>query len=584
MNVGKFTLRFILISILSIIIFEIVLRSQRGLPPVESETPEFKYKYEEIYRRFFRKTRLSNGSVVYKTQRNQAKEQSFSVHKAKGTNRIFVLGGSVAYPFSSGYERYLKELLEKLVPGEKFEVIGCAMGAYDSYRVSLIHKEILNYDPDLFILLCGNNEYFIPVKLNLRAYRLNQLFRNLWIYRELQERFFSWAKDYKICKEASQVNRLANYENNLETMIRRSKKRKIPIILCTLPANFRDCPPNGSPIWQDKQFLVAWDVLNKNEFEEARNGFEQFLNAYPEDAFGYYFLAKCYDALGSYSQAQIYYLKALDLDVTPGDRCPPQRNKIIRRLCAQEDAILVDLEQVFIKVAPHGLVGKELFSDSCHWWYEVNSLVCKELAQSIIGYYKTHLKFSFVSLDESRYSSLSKIQDFSTNIPIELKGKGLEIVQSTLGKMALYITKVWRRLPNPEIGFIDERTISFLEIAYQLNPELFNNNSFLKRQLFEQFSSNWWMQEALPFFEVNWSFFSYHIGEALRRSGNYLKAIEYFSVAINLKPNLCFAYLGRALTYHEIGKIDKMRRDFEEITEKSCQHPLIEFYHESLEI
>lgn len=257
MNLKRFNLKLILVFILSALTFEVVLRIQRGLPPLEPYVPDFRYQYEEIYKRFFRKVRLSNGDVVYKTQRYRAQEQSFSVCKIKGTKRIFLLGGSVAQILSKSSGIYLKELLEELIPWEKFEVIGCGMGAYDSYRVSLIHKEILNYNPDFIILLCGNNEYYVPVQVNLWAYRLNRLFCNLWIYQELQKKFLACIKNRWKYNEIPYGNRLKNYENNLRIMIRRAKKRRIPMVLCTLPANFRDCPPAGIPVWKDKLFFLA---------------------------------------------------------------------------------------------------------------------------------------------------------------------------------------------------------------------------------------------------------------------------------------------------------------------------------------
>jgi len=263
----------ILASILSVMVLEVVLRIQRGLPPLESDSPQFEYQYEEIYKKFFRKIRLSNGTVVYKTQHSKAEEQSFPVSKIKETKRIFVLGGSVAMPFSGGLVKYFKELLESSILGERFEIIGCGAAAYDSYRVSLIHKEILNYDPDFIILMVGNNEYYTPVRINIWAYKLNKRFRNLWIYRDLQERLLTWGRGHGMYN-ISQENRPKNYENNLKIMIHRAKKRKIPMVLCTLPTNFRDCPPKqGISVWQDKQFFLAWKALNEKRFEEAKNGF-----------------------------------------------------------------------------------------------------------------------------------------------------------------------------------------------------------------------------------------------------------------------------------------------------------------------
>ena len=585
MKLIRFTLIIILVFIFFILIFEVVLCAQRGRPPLEPERHLFKSQFEEIYKRFFRKVRLSNGTIVYETQRKLAAGHSFPVHKIRGTKRIFVLGGSVAYSFSHQINRrYLEELLESSITGEKFEIIGCGMAAYDSYRVSLIHKEILNYEPDFIILLSGNNEYYSPVRVNLWVYRFNRLLRNLWIYRDLQDNLLTWGRGHSMFVGISRDKRLANYENNLRSMIHRAKKKKIPMVLCTLPANIRDCPPrSGFPIWEDKQFFLAWNALNKNEFKEARKRFEQFILTHPEEPFGYYFLAKSYDALRNYPQAQEYYFKSLDLDANPGDRCPTYRNEFIRHLCSQKDIMLVDLENFFIRMAPHGLPGNELFIDNCHWREELCPLIDEEIAQAIIGYYKFHLRSSLAStsLHKWRDSFASKRQDFLAEIRKHFENNK---VRELLRRLGLIYERI---ILHKEVDFIDERTIAFLKESCQRFPELFDDRFSLKQSIFVEFSKSPFLprKEILSEFDEIWLVILYHIGESLRRLGEYHKAIEYFNEVINLSAaDACFSYLGRALIYYEIGEVDKAKRDFEEIIKKGCQHPLIKFYRESLRI
>jgi len=574
MNPKKIILGFILILILSVMGFEEALRIQRGAPPLESNLADFKEGYEEIYERFFKKIRLPAGKVVYKTQRDHAIEEVFSADKIKGVKRIFILGGSVARPFGEGVgERNIKELLENLIPGEKFEIIGCGVGGYDSYRVSLIHKEILSYDPDFIILLSGNNEYWDPVRVNLWAYKVNWLFRNLWIYRDSQEKFRAWVENRRISRKPFKEKRLINYENNLRKMILWAKKRKIPMILCALPANFRDCPPRGFPLWQDKQFFLAKNALDKRKFEEAVKGFKQFISNHPEDAFGEYFLAQCYDNLGNYAQAQSHYLRALDLDANPGDRCPPERNEVIRRLCAQEGSVLVDLEKTFIEAAPHGLVGNEFFLDGCHWWR--NYSVFEKVARAIESCYKSRLKKPSAFLAKARNKGDGYL-DFSAITIKELKSRGLEkVVNMIFGLVS----------SNQEVCLVQERAISFLQIAYQWNQELFESSAFFKSQMLNEFSTNQWIQGWLPEdFEEKWPVIFSHTGEALRRLGMYVKAVEYFNKAIGLDSKLCFPYLGRGLAYYKIGQIDKAKRDFDEMAKRSCQQPLVGYYRELLGI
>lgn len=88
--------------------------------------------------------------------------QSFPIIKQPGTTRIFVIGGSAAFawPYTEqyGFSGYLRRVLDRFAPG-KFEVINAAGMSYGSHRVLDVLRDIVLYDPDLVIVLSGNNEY-----------------------------------------------------------------------------------------------------------------------------------------------------------------------------------------------------------------------------------------------------------------------------------------------------------------------------------------------------------------------------------------------------------------------------------------
>lgn len=568
---------FILIFILSIVTYEVILHLQRGSPPLESRYSQFEQEYYiEIYNRFFKKVCTPDGNIFYETQRSNATAQKFSAYKNKNTRRIFIIGGSVAMGAFSD-SAYFENLLKYLIPTAKFEVICCGMGAYDSYRDSLIEKEIFNYSPDLIIVMSGNNEYFTPVRINPLLYKLNRLFRKLWVYRELQEKL---AKNniYKI----SRIDRLVNFENNLRTMVNTAKREKVPIVFCTLPVNFHDCPPKGMPPWQNKLFFSAWINLKEDKnLEEARRKFELFLMEYPENAFGHYFLAQCYEGMSDYPHARDHYLRALNFDV-PGDRSSPQRNEIIRHICNQRKEILADLEKAFIKISTNGLTGSDLFVDYCHWWGRYNSLVYKEIIQAITEYngadsspitpflYKMHnlkflgepdfLKAKIAVPEEEAFSkilfSIKSIEDFKFSFG------SLYPIKSTLNS-----------------NFLSERAVSSIEVAYYLNPNLFiSEKSILKKQISEKVYAKWPGLAISSDFEEYWPIFLYHTGETFRRLRLYTMAIEYFSEAIKLNPNLWFPYLGRSLAYYALGFKNDAQKDIEEADKKSVHHALVNLY------
>lgn len=549
----------------------------RGCLPLEDDE-EFRYFYEDIYKKIFKKT---NGQYVYKTQNPAVISQVFPITKAKGTKRIFIVGGSVAMPFQSeGYGKYIKDLLETTFPGNKFEVISCGTPGFDSYRDSLVEKEVLNYNPDLIILMSGNNESYNPIKKNLFAHNINRLLRRIWIYRELQDGFSAPIMGrlrYKN-RESYQDKLLVNFENNLRDMVATAKRKKIPIVLCTLPVNSRDCPPRENSSGKNKHFFSAKIAFDKENFEDAREKFEQYVADNPTDALGYYFLARCYDELGHYPEAQKYYFEAIDFDNIVSDRCKPSYNRIIRLLCRQGYAILADLEKAFINVAPHGLMGKEIFSDNCHWWPKYNSLVCEEIARSIVSRYNNNLR-----LNKSGADIIAQMHDSSS--VREMLDKAASITDSDKATLCLkyVIGLIAIAVENDKSlfggDFINERIVHFIKITYGYNPQLFSEIITLKKTICDLFLGNeLWGKGMESFSKQASSIFLSHVGFAFYQLKEYSKAIEYFDEAIRFNPGSCFSRLGRGLAYYEKKDVGKARIDFGEIDKSHCQQPMIGFY------
>lgn len=576
-----FLLIFILIMPVS---YEMIQRFQRGAPPSEPNYSQFEYEYYvEIYDKFFKENRLPDGNIIYETKRAKAVSHKFQAYKPSDMKRIFIIGGSVARGAFSDAAKF-KNMLGDFIPGIKFEVILCGMGGYDSYRESLIEKEILGYNPDLIILMSGNNEYFVPVRLNLWFYRLNRLFRRAWFYRNLQREIAVLRRKPQI----SGVSRLTDFENNIRIMARRAKKSGIPIALCTLPVNFRDCPPQGVPPWQDKQFFLGWAALKEDRhLEAAKNFLNKFLMIRPGDKFGHYFLAQCYEGLGNYPKAKMHYLKSLDLDTDPGDRCTPQRNEIIRRICIQEGAILVDLDRAFTEISTNGLVGDNLFVDHCHWWGRYHPLIYRKIIKAMISYNNTHSNPLFVSLD--RWQGNKQIlEDFKFGDIEErcMEERGFNKILYSLKSIQdskLSFGSLYSPREPVSPNFISERAIASIEAAYRFDHEVFlREESLLKMQIFERASLKWPGLDIPVNFDDYWSIFLYHTGETFRRLKLYSLAMEYLDEAIGRDTKYWFPYLSRGLTEHALGFIEKAEKDLEEADKKSGHGTLVKFYKEYL--
>ncbi len=97
-------------------------------------------------------------------------KQEFAGEKPPNTYRIFCMGGSTTYgrPYddTTSFAGWLRELLPLADGNKSWEVINAGGISYASYRVAHLMEELVNYQPDLFIIYTGHNEF-----LEERTYR-----------------------------------------------------------------------------------------------------------------------------------------------------------------------------------------------------------------------------------------------------------------------------------------------------------------------------------------------------------------------------------------------------------------------------
>ncbi|HEX4048463.1 MAG TPA: SGNH/GDSL hydrolase family protein, partial [Elusimicrobiota bacterium] len=154
-------------------------------------TNDFDYFHLQIHDDFFKLERKF-GVIPwrYRTQRPRAGGvQYFDAYKKPGVTRVFVIGGSVAMGFNAQEMSRLGEFLRRSLPGRAFEIVGCGMGGYDSYRVGLVEEEVLRHEADLIIVLAGNNEFGSRAHFNPTLVRLNDVFRESRLFQVLQDSY-----------------------------------------------------------------------------------------------------------------------------------------------------------------------------------------------------------------------------------------------------------------------------------------------------------------------------------------------------------------------------------------------------------
>ncbi|MEO1530035.1 MAG: hypothetical protein AAFX06_31870, partial [Planctomycetota bacterium] len=89
--------------------------------------------------------------------------QQFPVKKSPDTIRIVCLGGSTTFgrPFGdrTSFAGWLRGLLPRLAPDQRWEVINAGGVSYASYRVVRVMEELAAYDVDVFVVYTGQNEF-----------------------------------------------------------------------------------------------------------------------------------------------------------------------------------------------------------------------------------------------------------------------------------------------------------------------------------------------------------------------------------------------------------------------------------------
>lgn len=227
--------------------------------------------------------RQADGSILLRTAQNKRplfNEQSFPKLKANNSYRIFCMGASTTYghPYTdpTSFCGWLREFLRAVAPERQWEVINAGGVSYASYRVAKLMDELGRYQPDLFIVYSGQNEF-----LERRSYGrlgdmpawlldLNAAASGTRTYTALKKTIdflqpdsLSKARDrYQLSGEVDDIlshtigpttyhrddklkqQIINHYRLNLKRMTQIARQAKAEIIYITPASNLRTCRPS----------------------------------------------------------------------------------------------------------------------------------------------------------------------------------------------------------------------------------------------------------------------------------------------------------------------------------------------------
>jgi tetratricopeptide (TPR) repeat protein len=341
--------------------------------------------------------------------------------KPPGQTRVFVFGESAALGVPApeyGFSVLLEALLKGRFPGRDFEVINTAIVAINSHVVLPIAQECAGREGDLWVIYMGNNEVigpfgaqgvfgatapsmrFVRAGLALKKTRVGQLLdaglQRLSGRSDLPPQWGGMQMFKQLIgRDDPRIRRVhQHFRENLEDILAAGRKAGVPIVLCTVPSNLKDCSPFGSlhsPGLTAEQ-TANWDsAYQAGMAHEAEGQMAEALADYqaaavidPRFALLQFRLGTCCLALGRAAEAQDHFQRAKDEDALQF-RPDTRLNEIIRQVAvaqATKGVRLTDAEKIFADHSAGGVPGAELFYEHVHLTPDGNYLLARATAES----------------------------------------------------------------------------------------------------------------------------------------------------------------------------------------------------------
>jgi tetratricopeptide (TPR) repeat protein len=350
--------------------------------------------------------------------------QRFPADKPEDTYRIFCLGGSTTYgrPYDdeTSFCGWLRAFLPAFDGSRRWEVVNAGGISYASYRVARLMEELAQYEPDLFLVYSGHNEF-----LERRTYgeiidtpravsglvalaSRTRLFTTLRaaldstrgaapdavaLGEEVETVLDSWLGPESYERDDEQRRRvLDHYEFNLHRMTEISGSAGALTILVTPASNLRDCEPfRGLPsdslspadAGRTRQLLSQADhALQAGDPATAADLLRQAIAIDGRQAALHYRLGRALYELGRFEDAGAALRRAREEDVCPLRALGPMVTTV-RRVAAATDVSLVDYEALMARRSARGIPGSELFLDHVHPTIEGNRLLALAILETL---------------------------------------------------------------------------------------------------------------------------------------------------------------------------------------------------------
>jgi tetratricopeptide (TPR) repeat protein len=370
----------------------------------------------------FIKASRQDGAQMYITPQNKLtlfNFQEFPRQKDKKAYRIFCVGGSTTYgrPYLDplSFCGWLRAYLQAADPSRKWEVINVGGISYASYRVARVMDELKDYQPDLFIVYSGQNEF-----LEQRSYgalqelpawviNLDATMSNTRVYSAMKLAMdairpgmgnMSLRRD-ELKGEADEILNhtlgpksyyrddvlkqqiIMHYRLNLRRIAKIADSVDAGIVFVKPVINIRDISPFKSEHRNDLELdaLMQWQVLYNDAWnlqqagslDEAMVKYRAALAIDDRYAELHFRIGQILFAQLRYDEAETAFRRAVEEDVAPL-RILASMQQTVEDVAAAEDAPLIDfpaiMRQSYLDEYGHTVFGREYFADHVHTNYK----------------------------------------------------------------------------------------------------------------------------------------------------------------------------------------------------------------------
>jgi len=359
-----------------------------------------------------------DGTSVLKTAKNKLSlfnYQEFLKIKEANSYRIFCVGGSTTFgrPFmhKTSFCGWLDSFLKAAEPDRNWEVINAGGVSYASYRVANLMRELTSYQPNLFIVYTGQNEF-----LEERSYRgladlpawvieADSLLNSTRVYSFMKRLYENWRPGslqqarnrYEISGEVDDIlthtlgptsyernddlrrQIITHYRLNLERIARLARAAGAETIFVKPVVNLKDMSPfkNEHRKGLTEQQVKEWNRLfEQGKMAQAAGKLSTALEIYQQalkidDRYAelHFQAGRVLMDLGRYDEAESSFWRAVDEDVAPL-RMLSVMPSILENIAERYDIQMIDFEQILKKAYrqkfDHAVFGNEFFLDHVH--------------------------------------------------------------------------------------------------------------------------------------------------------------------------------------------------------------------------